>query len=96
MVLRHNLAMYGLHEKTFNWFIYNQPDIILKCATFWMIRYSTTWKTLKFRTFLNKLNLETLDAVLFDDGSRNYATSGPITAVVKKAQLQLGRRLHRV
>ena len=86
MILRHNLAMYGLHEKTFNWFIYNQPDIILKCATFWMIRYSTTWKTLKFRTFLNKLNLETLDAVLFDDGSRNYATSGPITAVVRKAQ----------
>jgi hypothetical protein len=85
MILRHNLAIYGLHEKQFNWYIYNQPDIILKCATFWLIRLSTTWKTLKFRTFLNKLNFETLDAVLFDDGGKNYATSGPVTAIVKKA-----------
>ena len=46
---------------------------------------STTWKTLKFSTFLNKLNIETLDTILFDDGGRNYATSGPIKAFVKKA-----------
>ncbi len=85
IILRHNIAQYGLHEKSFDWFIYNQPDIIYKCATFWLIRMSTTWKTLKFSTFLNKLNIETLDTILFDDGGRNYATSGPIKAFVKKA-----------
>ncbi len=85
MVLRHNLDAYGLHEKSFNWFIYNQPDIILKCATFWLIRMSTTYKTLKFRTFLNKLNCESLDTILFNDGGRQYAATGPIKAVVKKA-----------
>ena len=85
IILRHNVAEYGLHEKSFDWYIYNQPDIIYKCATFWLIRMSTTWKTLKFSTFLNKLNIETLDTVLFDDGGRNYASSGPIKAFVKKA-----------
>ena len=85
LILRHNMASYGLHEKSFDWYIYNQPDIIMKCATFWLIRFSTTWKTLKFKTFLNKLNIETLDTVLFDDGGRNYASQGPIKALVKKA-----------
>ena len=85
MVLRHNMAAYGLHEKSFSWYIYTQPDIIFKCATFWMIRFSTTWKTLKFRTFLNKLNVETLDTILFDDGGRGYVSNGPVKAFVKKA-----------
>jgi hypothetical protein len=86
LILRHNMAMYGYKEKTFNWYIYNQPDIILKCATFWLIRQSITWKTLKFSAYLNKLNIQTLDAVIFDDGGRNYVSNGPITCVVKKAQ----------
>ena len=58
LILRHNMAQYGLHEKSFDWYIYNQPDIVMKCATFWLIRMSTTWRTLKFTTFLDKLNIE--------------------------------------
>ena len=85
LILRHNIAQYGTHEKSFDWYIYNQPDIIFKCATFWLIRMSTTWKTLKFRTFLNKLNIETLDTILFDDGGRHYAADAPIKALVRKA-----------
>jgi hypothetical protein len=67
MILRHNITRYGVQEQDYDWYIFNQPDIILKCATFWLIRLSNTWKRVKFRTFLNKLNLETFDTVLFDD-----------------------------
>jgi hypothetical protein len=56
MVLRHNMTRYGLHEQSYDWYCFNQPDIILKMATFWLIRYSQTWKRIKFRTFLNKFS----------------------------------------
>ena len=34
VTLRHNLKKYGTHEQTFDFYIYNQPDIIYKCARF--------------------------------------------------------------
>ena len=55
-----------------------------KCATFWLIRKSNTWKRIKFKTFLNKLNLETFDAVTLDFAS-HYVANGPVLAVVEKA-----------
>ena len=61
MILRHNVARYGLQEQDYDWYIFNQPDIILKMATFWLIRLSNAWKRVKFRTFLHKLNLEAFD-----------------------------------
>ena len=48
VTLRHNLKKYGTHEQTFDFYIYNQPDIIYKCATFWLIRKSNTWKRIQF------------------------------------------------
>ena len=89
MILRHNIARYGVQEQDYDWYIFNQPDIILKCATFWLIRLSNTWKRIRFRTFLNKLNLETFDTVLFDDRvngvGKGYVASGPVKAIVEKA-----------
>lgn len=66
MILRHNVAKYGIQEKTFKWFIYNQPDIIRKAATFWLIRYANTWKRVNFSGYLNLLNVETFDGVTLD------------------------------
>ena len=83
MVLRHNVARYGLKERDYTWYIYNQPDVILKCATFWLIRYSNTWKRLKFKTFLNKLNLETYDAVTFN--VLGVVATGSVPVMVLKA-----------
>ena len=83
MILRHNVAKYGLKEKSYTWYIYNQPDVILKMATFWLIRYSNTWKRLKFRTFLNKLNLETYDAVTFN--VPGIVATGSVPVMVLKA-----------
>jgi hypothetical protein len=75
---------YGTQEQEYDFYIYNQPDIVYKCATFWLIRKSKTWKRVKFKTFLNKLNLETFDAVTLDF-DQPYVTSGPVLAIVEKA-----------
>ena len=84
MILRHNITRYGTKEEEYNWYIYNQPDIIFKCATFWLIRKSNTWKRIKFKTFLQKLNLETFDCALLDFG-RPYVASTAVKSVVEKA-----------
>jgi len=84
ILLRHNVAKYGTQEQQYDWYIYNQPDIVYKCATFWLIRKSNTWKRVKFKTFLNKLNLETFDAVTLDF-DQPYVANGPVLAMVEKA-----------
>ncbi len=30
MILRHNVKQYGLQEQEYDWYIFNQPDIVLK------------------------------------------------------------------
>jgi len=84
IILRHNVAKYGTQEQEYDWYIYNQPDIVYKCATFWLIRKSNTWKRIRFKTFLNKLNLETFDAVTLDF-DEPYVANGPVLAIVEKA-----------
>jgi hypothetical protein len=84
IILRHNINKYGTQEQDYDFYIYNQPDIVYKCATFWLIRKSNTWKRVKFKTFLNKLNLETFDAVTLDFAG-HYVANGPVLAVVEKA-----------
>ena len=82
IILRHNIIKYGTQEEEYDFYIYNQPDIVYKCATFWLIRKSKTWKRIRFKTFLNKLNLETFDAVTLD---LSYVAAGSILSLVEKA-----------
>ena len=83
MVLRHNVQRYGLWEKDYDWYIFNQPDIILKMATFWLIRLSSAWKRVKFRTYLHKLPFEAFDCLTLN--ATGYVASGPVKMVVEKA-----------
>jgi hypothetical protein len=83
MILRHNITRYGTQEEEFDWYIYNQPDVIYKAATFWLIRKSNTWKRIKFKTFLQKLNLETFDTVTLNVSS--YVANSDIKAIVEQA-----------
>lgn len=82
-ILRHNVNKYGTKEEEFDWYIYNQPDIIMKCATFWLIRKCNTWKKIRFSAFLNTLKLETFDTVNLD--LPTYVASGAIKAIVESA-----------
>ena len=83
VTLRHNLSKYGLHESSYSFYIYNQPDIIYKMATFWLIRKSHTWKRITFVTHAHKLNLETFDPVTLDF-DQSYIASGPVTAIIER------------
>jgi hypothetical protein len=82
-ILRHNVNKYGTKQEEFDWYIYNQPDIILKAATFWLFRKCNTWKKFKFQGFLNLLNLETFDTVNLQ--LPPYVATGDIKAVVEDA-----------
>ena len=82
IILRHNMKKYNMYEQSYDWYMFNQPDIIYKMATFWLIRYSIMWKTVKFQTFLNHLNLETFDAITLNLPS---VATDPVTAVITKA-----------
>jgi hypothetical protein len=66
VILRHNVPKYGTKEREFSFFIYNHVDLVIKAATFWLIRYANTWKRASFRTPLHLLNVESLDAVTLD------------------------------
>ncbi|MHA2218510.1 MAG: hypothetical protein ACXACY_21500 [Candidatus Hodarchaeales archaeon] len=82
VILRYNVKRYGTQEKTFDFFIYNIRELVEKSATFWLIRMANTWKRLRFRTPMNKLQSEVFDVanVTLPDFSANT-----IKTLVEKA-----------
>ena len=85
IILRHNVGKYGTQQEAFDFYCFNQPDIVLKAATFWLVRKSNTWKKVRFKTYLPMLNLETFDTVTLDFGSQDYVSTGPVKAIVEEA-----------
>jgi len=65
-ILRHNVKKYGVRESSYDYYIYDFADAVVKSATFWLIRYSNTWKKARFNLPLTKMNLETFDFVTLD------------------------------
>ncbi|KKM26979.1 hypothetical protein LCGC14_1579350, partial [marine sediment metagenome] len=84
VVLRNNIPKYGKLEQEYDFFIYNIESLVVKSATFWMIRFSNTWKIAVFTTFLQTLQLEILDTVELDFNNQLVA-SAPIKGVVESA-----------
>jgi ribosomal protein S24E len=84
VIMRHNVAKYGIQEETFDFYIYDNIDMVLKSATFWLIRNSNTWKIARFTTPLNLLNVETEDGVTLSFATP-YISNGDITALVEEA-----------
>lgn len=82
-VLRNNIAIYGVHDQEFDFFIYNIQSLVIKSATFWLIRYSNTWKIAKFNTALNMLKLETFDTVEIDLG-QDFIASASVKGTVDR------------
>lgn len=62
-VLRNNIPKYGEIVQEYDFFIYNIEAFVEQSAFFWMVRYSSTWKRLKFQAFLDQIDLETFDPV---------------------------------
>lgn len=61
VILRYNVNRYGTHEETFNFYTYNIQELVIKSATFWLIRMANTWRKIICKTPINKLALESLD-----------------------------------
>ena len=60
------MSKYGSKDKEFDYYIYNYIDAVLKSGTYWLVKYSNTWKRVKFETPITKLALETLDYITLD------------------------------
>lgn len=74
-VLRHNVAKYGLQSTVEHFHIYNIPELVLKSATFWLIRRSNTWKKVAFNTFHTKIRLDALDTLTLNLASSFFSDS---------------------
>ncbi len=84
IILRHNVSRYGIQEEDTDFYTYNQPDIVYKAATFWLIRKSSTWKRISFSTFVHKLKLEPFDCVTLNFTQTHVANSA-VKAIVEEA-----------
>ena len=63
ITVKNNVDKYGLIEEEHNYYCFNNYELVLKSATFWLIRKSYSWKTVTLQAFLQKLAVETLDPV---------------------------------
>lgn len=86
MILRYNISYYGILQKEYNFFCFNQLQLVQKAATFWLIREANTFKRLRIVVPISKINIETLDTVTINF-SRSYIANGPIDCVVEEAKL---------
>lgn len=89
IIIRHNagLKFYGVQESNYNFFAYNDRELVERVATFWSIRNSNTWKLVECTVHLSKLNLETNDSVTLDLGS--YLANGPVTAIIESCEYDI-------
>jgi len=63
VTLRHNVKKYGLHSSDELFHIYNDKELVLKSATFWLIRKANTWQRVSFTTFLKHLKFDIFDCI---------------------------------
>jgi hypothetical protein len=84
LILRHNVIKYGTHAREEDYFPYGHLDLVRKSATFWLIRWSNTWKRVIVSVPLEFLKLEPFDCVTL-----NLPDVSPTTfkAIVEKATL---------
>ncbi|KKL61254.1 hypothetical protein LCGC14_2197130, partial [marine sediment metagenome] len=80
IILKNNVAKYGIQEQDYDFYIYNYIDAVIKSATFWLIRYSNTWRKATFITPITKLNIETLDAITLEV---SFISNDSITSIVE-------------
>lgn len=85
IIFRKNISRYGTVAETYDFFAYNLQASVEKMAEFWMIRKSTIWKRISFRTYLNKLKIETWDTITLNL-TKNVVATGNIDCIVESAK----------
>ena len=92
LTLRHRVKKYGTRERELNFYIYNLPDLVLKSATFWLIRLSNIWKIVSFNTYVDSLTIETFDTINLSF-QNNLIANGDISGMVTDAVYDTGSHL---
>lgn len=76
IIVRSNIDRYGLLERTYSVWAFNDPYAVQSTLSFWIWRYSNTWKRLKFKLPLNWIKLENFDVIAIDqDVVKEYLLS---------------------
>jgi hypothetical protein len=89
IILRYNIIKYGVKEKSFNYYIFNQEALVEVGAIFWLIRSANTFKKITFRTALSKLKLEPFDTITLNF-TNNYVSLGPISGcIIEEANIDV-------
>lgn len=84
LTLRYNLAKYGLHSEEINYYAFNSADLVQRSLAFWVVRKGTVWKVVKFKTFMDKLNLESHDVIVLS-GFEDYFSCQDVKGIVQSA-----------
>lgn len=82
--LRYNMAKYGLHEESVNYYAFTTAELVQRSLAFWVIRKGTVWKKIKFKTFINFLNVESHDPVTFS-GFDEYFSCQDVVGTIETA-----------
>jgi len=82
VILRNNIGKYGTMTQEHDFYIYNVQELVVKSATFWLIRQSNTWKILSCQAPLVLLRLETFDTVELDF-AQDWIASGIVKGTVE-------------
>jgi hypothetical protein len=82
-ILRYNIGRYGVQEQTMDYYAFNIRTLIKKFGSYWLIRKANTWKRITFKTFLHKLNIETLDCLTVDLGT--LVANVPVKGIVESS-----------
>lgn len=79
--MRYNVKKYGKHVLDFDFYAYNNIQVVVKVMTYWLIRRGNTWKKLRFQASLDALNAETFDGVTLNFASNYHANSSTLGIV---------------
>jgi len=63
ILLKFNIPLYRAFDVDYDYYTDNIFENVLKSATFWLIRESTTWKRIEFETPLSQIDLDVFDAI---------------------------------
>lgn len=82
VILRYNVSKYGSQRQEFDFFAYNIQELVIKSATFWLIRYANTWKKLEITCFLPALRFDVWDTITLNF-SDTFVANSNVPAVIE-------------
>jgi len=83
IIFRHNVKKFDENEETFNFYIYDNEQLVRKSATFWLMRKANLFKIIDFVIPMHRLDLELQDYVTIDLPN-NMVANGPILGEIRK------------